>query len=265
MNKNTHSTFGAGCAVFELFNRIALLPMLLITVGSVLLQSVAFWAVCVVTRNNDTGILDAFEVALEGHGIPILAGVGFIGISWIFTRMGSNAASKSAYTLCRLSISEKTIVFLQSLYGALGYFLYWMAQLGAVLLMYQIYVHVFGASAVTSQSFALAFWRGTYLHGLLPLSEPFSVALNFFITAELGFATACHGFHQRRGKKQSSKVWLMIFWTGLYFPRHPGLQDRSVILGMDYRSVVLAILLLCFVLFDLYAISNDDSDEEEIT
>lgn len=256
MNKKLISTLGLCSSVIQLLNRIVFLPFFLTTAACVGLQCAVYFFIC---RNNAQDepfhILYSYEAPMESPFLFLIIGLGFFLVCWLLTRAGANSSGKCGYTIRRLSLPEKSIFLLQSVYNAALLFLFWAAQVGAVLLMYRIYIAVFGSAAVTGQSLALGFYCSAYLHGLIPLEEPLSFALNLWMVAELGFVLAAYPFHQRRRRKGASKAWLLVFWTGLYFSRKP---------TMDFRIIMLAVLYALYLVYECLAVFSADNDEEAV-
>lgn len=152
-------------------------------------------------------LLDRFPAWIGKGGFLLLAYI------LLFTVAGGKG-SKIEYTLRRLRVSEDTTTLIFSLVFA-GYIVAYHAfQLGMVLLLYGYYdsFHGYGHELLFLSAF-----RSEYFHFLLPLYEPWAVALNGLMTLFLGSSIAYFAEELRHGRSLIPfhlMVWYSIRHTG---------------------------------------------------
>lgn len=249
--KYANSALKNHLSVFELFIRTTFIPVLLTAAAVVFSQCAVCWVYLTFFFHQTLRTLPAPELVMEQSLAPLPAGLGLLLLTWLLTRTGDDRYTKAGYTLRRLSVSHRSILLIQTVYNALCYFLYWAAMLLGVLLMYRIYLFTFGETAVTSQTLALGFFRCSYLHGLLPISEPISLMLNFFLVAVLGFLSASAPYFRRIGDNRTPKIWFLAAWTVYCIPR-----------GMiDHRHWTLAVMTILLFLYGVYHLCDGTEGE----
>lgn len=242
-------------SVFELYIRTTFLPVLGIAVAVIAAQCAAFaWFLHISVSNLAEYGYPNMEYVIDKYFLAVFGGVGLLLVAYFLSRTGDSSNGKSGYTIRRLAVSEKGVLLTQFLYNTLCIFLYWAALVGGVFAMYGIYQAMLGADAVNSQTLALCFVRSPYIHGLLPYSEPLSVAANILMLPALGFLTAMQSFHRRRGRRRDNRLSLLMIWIVLSFSR--------TIENADFRSSVLMFVAAACVIWELYNLVNDDNDEE---
>ncbi len=167
---------------------------------------------------SETGknYLLGIEEILEADDIlSLLLAIGFLGITVLLCLTGCDFSAKQGYTLRRLNIKEKNVVFCQSLYGATVYGIFFISQA----LLYYVFCLVFVNFAkgnpnafegfLTNQTVFLAFYRSDILHSLMPLDDIVKHISNLFMIFTLGFSTASVSYFMRR-KKLFIETFILI-------------------------------------------------------
>jgi len=106
---------------------------------------------------------------LYGSRLPLMAGIGFVGLCAVLTLTGS-FGSKTRYTLQRLSVTERTVTLWQGAYNAVCLLIAWGAQLGLLLFFWYLTRQTEGAGLSDQEAF-IYFYLNGFAHSLLPLSE----------------------------------------------------------------------------------------------
>lgn len=142
------------------------------------------------------------EQLISQSRIPIVCGIGFLLLCALLSMTGSESGGgKLRYTVRRLSVREKALVFWWAGYYAVCFFLFWAVQLIIALLLCRLYVTQMDPAYVSGQTIFLAFYRSSFLHSLLPLEETSRYIRNGILILSLGICASCFSFRQRRGEK----------------------------------------------------------------
>ena len=120
-----------------------------------------------------------------------------------------------------MRITEKKILFMQSIYNVLCYTMFLAAQTGIFLIQYQMYCGYI--KNVTNQTLFLAFYRNAFMHSILPLEDSFRCGMNLIIILSCSIGTALFSYIQRRGKMAWSML-VMLACILLGFERELGDQ-----------------------------------------
>ena len=173
----------------------------------------------------EAGLMPAEEYSLEwlidrsnGYGWFC---IGFTLVTVVLCWNLCNFGSKSSYTLWRMRITEKKILFMQSTYNVLCYILLFAVQMGIFLIQYHMYCGYI--KNVTNQTLFLAFYRNAFMHSILPLEDSFRWVLNFIIVLSCSIGAALFSYIQRRGKMAWSML-VMLACILLGFERELGDQ-----------------------------------------
>ena len=124
------------------------------------------------------------------------------------------SSPQTGMTLRRLRVREWEVTLLWSLVFA-GYFLlFWAAQLGMLIWMFQEYAKVSGWGLM---DLFLASFSSNYFHLILPLSEPWAVARNVFFCLSWGAVASLGSMEARHGGKPFV-VMVFAVLTALFLP-----------------------------------------------
>lgn len=183
------------------------------------------------------------EQLMSESRIALVCGVSFLMLCALLSLTGyESSGSKLRYTLQRLSVGEKTIVFWWAVYNAACFFLFWALHVAIVLLLSQLYVARMDAAYVSGQTILLAFYRNNFLHSLLPLAEASRYLRNASFVLSLGISTACFSYHQRHGKKGVTTVVLAILVV-VYFSQAMGSFGSDLLLYLVALGTTAVIVL----------------------
>lgn len=152
-----------------------------------------------------------FEEVIEGCHIPLCFMVAFILITICLCLPGTEFQSKTGYTLRRLSISERRVLFIQWMYNVTVYIIIFAVQLIICFGLSFVYMREVPAELISNQTVFLAFYRSEFMHALLPLSEAGMWFRNAFLVIGLGFAAAEFSYNQRRKGYGIAIIALSIF------------------------------------------------------
>ena len=132
----------------------------------------------------------------------------------------STGAAVPRYTLARLSISEKAVMYWHWLCGALVMLALWCWQ---IILLYLISCWHFanaGADYISSQSIYLATFRSPFIHSVLPLEDISRIIRNSVEAVCMGGVCATGAYKLRRGKKPIAPVMLAAVFAGTFRAEH---------------------------------------------
>lgn len=175
------------------------------------------------------------EVIVQSK-IPFIFAITFLALCAILCMFGLNGyGSQVKYTINRLSISEKTISMLWSVYNIFCFILLWAVQLITVFLLSKIYLNSINSSFYNTHTVFLTFYNSDFLHSLLPLDEYSRYIRNIILILGLSLSCTCFSFKQRRGKKSFSFIVLAII-TMMFFSQ--GIGNFSADLFLSIISLI---------------------------
>ncbi len=162
----------------------------------------------------------------------------FILLGVLLSRTGCEfGGSKVRYTLQRLSVKEITVTLLWSLYNTCCFVIFWLGQGMIALALCRMYARGAAEGAIGPQTVFLAFYRNSFLHNLLPLSEPFRWIRNLLLCAGMGVGAACFS-HRMRHEQKGLAVFVMAFLVFLAFRIGMGIPAADV--GFSLGAAVVA-------------------------
>jgi len=231
-------------SVLRLFARSTFLPLLLILAAMAAGEWVLFQ-----TEWQSGGAI-TFEETVEQSRMFWAFGAGFLAMTVLLCLPGCEFGSKTGYTLRRLSVSEKTVFWLQSSYNFLCYLLLWGVQLAVVLLCWNTYIEV-NPSAVGGQTLFLAFYRSKQLLPLLPMDFVSLWIRNFVLIFGVSLTTAQFSFTQRRGGKFMLVVPMVILAVLMY--------SREINrMARDITAMMFTVSFAAFAFGRVYKKEDDD-------
>lgn len=177
------------------------------------------------------------ETYIDISAIDVCFAAAFVLITVILCLPGTEYRTKVSYTLQRLSVSESGVFFHQAGYNSLIYLLLWSVQLVVIYGISLYYDAVVPAAFANNQTTFLAFYRSSFMHTLLPLSDVLLWIRNFFLAAAMGSVSADFSYKQRR-KKFGISAAVMVIYILLFFSRGIG----------DTFHCGVAIVLSCIVI-----------------
>ncbi len=162
-----------------------------------------------------TQALLGIENYIDRSKIILVFGVAFLTLTAFLTITGCEFGSKQGYTLRRLRISEKEILFSQALANTLMYTVFLVSEIIIVFILCQIYVtfavenNLADVTHINHQTIFLAFCRNDFLHGLLPLDDIMRHLTNALSIISLGFTGAVFPYFLRR-RRISLEMFILI-------------------------------------------------------
>lgn len=155
------------------------------------------------------------ETYIEKSNIMLVFGVAFLILTVFLTIMGCEFDSKQGYTLRRLRISEKEILFCQTTANSLMYTVFLLSEIIIVFILCQIYINfaistnAVEATHINHQTIFLAFYRSDFLHSLLPLDDLIRHITNVLLIVSLSFTSAVFSYFLRR-RRVSLEMFILI-------------------------------------------------------
>jgi len=175
-------------SVFSLFARCSIYKVLALL--GLMIGGETAWFLYI-TRFETTAEA-AFDLAHLQYGFAVAA----VLITIVLMRAAS--AEQTRYTLDRLQVRRGAVLMCQGLYNVCVYLLLWVAQALTVALLCKYFL-AHSEGVVQSQDFALAIYRHTFLHSLLPMAETMLWVRNVLLALSLGFAAAHFSLRRRLG------------------------------------------------------------------
>lgn len=191
----------------------------------------------------------------EGNSLAWIFAIGFLAMVVELIRHGCESNTKSIYSYKRLLISEKGVFYCQTAYNITALMIFWAIE--AITLYFLCYYSVFIKSYSSSEfTIFLAFYRNSFLHSIIPMSELSAWIRNVVLLISLGFATAEFPFKQRR-KKFAATTFILSFFTVFYFKTDFGNTVNTIL------TITISLICLGEVLFFVYDNYNTEVSENE--
>ncbi|MBP3918558.1 MAG: hypothetical protein J6I50_05245 [Clostridia bacterium] len=171
---------------------------------------------------------------------------------------GTAFGARTGYTMQRLGISERGTFVCQAGYNLLVYLLFWAWEAVLCYGLCRVYCTLAPGAFVSVQSTALAFYRCSYLHALLPLSDIAGWVCNGLWVLTLSVSSAAFPFFQRRGTFSSEIVLAVIVVLSAFRYEAAGIYQffmTVVLVGM--------LLVLCYRVYAAAA-PKEESLEQEV-
>ncbi len=204
-------------SVFSLYirsNLYKLIAIIFLMAGAQALMFKNVLKTVIIGESLEYGLL-GIETYIEKSNIMLVFGAAFLILTVFLTVMGCEFGSKQGYTLRRLRISEKEILFCQSAANCLIYTVFLLSEVIIVFLLCQIYMNfavktnTLEATNINHQTVFLAFYRSNFLHSLLPLDDIIWHVTNVLLILSLGFTSAVFPYYLRR-KRISLEMFILI-------------------------------------------------------
>lgn len=233
-------------SVFGLFARSSVYKVL----GTMLAACAAQVALFIMkySAEPDEIYVDRFESYIEKSHAYLLFCAALILITLLLCLPGTEYRSKVGYTLRRLSISERAVFLHQAAFNIIVYIVFWAVQVTLVFALSIYYNATVPAKFVSNQSVFLAFYRSSFLHSLLPLSDILLWIRNILLFAALGFAAAVFTYNQRRKKFGVTAIALAVYIL-LFFSR--GIGDIS-------NCIITIIISALVIAHSIYTVSQKE-------
>lgn len=247
-------------SVLGLFIRSSILPVL----GILLLMGVVEFMFFHMELQSaltayDAGIGAGFpqlERMLAKSAAYVYFALAFVLITILLCLPGCEFRAKTGYTLCRLSISEKSVFLWQFVCNTLMYVLLAAVQTVIAYGLCQYYMASAPAALTSNQTVFLAFWRSEFLHTLLPLTDITLWIRNILLALSLGLATALFPYKQRQKLFSGSAIALVSF-TIVFFER--GIGD----IGHTVIAAIIGFMVVCELLGFVLTKDREEVTEDE--
>lgn len=172
------------------------------------------------------------EQLISQSRIGFVCGISFLLLCGLLSLTGCEfGGSKLRYTLQRLSVPEKVVVFWWAGYNAVCFFLFWVVQLAIALLLSRLYATKMHPAYVSGQTIWLAFYRNSWLHSLLPLAETSRYLRNIIFVLSLGISASCFSWRQRHDQRGIAVVAVAMMVL-VYFSRAMGSFASDLLLSV---------------------------------
>ncbi len=189
----------------------------------------------------------------------MIAGAAFLLLCAALCAVGCARASKTGYTLARLGITEREVFWVQATVNALFLVIFWSIQVLLSVWMCTYYCanvpfSIGGVPVVSGQSILLAFYRDSFLHALLPMSDPLGWSCLVLLLLALSVGCAGFSFLQRRGIYSS-----YIITTALVTLAYFGLAEGELGVILVYLDAVIVILHIIYKVYTVDAALEEEA------
>lgn len=169
---------------------------------------------------------------------------------------GTSRQAKTGYTLARLGIPERQTFVCQAVYNGAVLLIFWAAEAVLCYLLCRYYGMLAPEDYVSSQTVLLAFYRGDFLHSLLPMADISGWASSLCMLLSLALSTAAFPYFQRR-RKFFSDALVSALVTVAFFVRGVG-EGYG-----DAMYIFTALIVIPHILYQLYAFDDEENDVRE--
>ena len=208
-------------SVLLFFVRNSFYKILLVLFGLAAVESALFfwnWKLCKVQYEAGEVSMLAAEVVLGEIPMHKIFMASVILVGLLLCRTGRRKGGRQEYTLHRLQISPRSVFVWQAVYNCGCFFLLWAVQAAVAAGLCLYFVRTEEPFFITNQSLFLAFYRDSFLHGLIPLADVFCWIRNVLLFLMLGLLAADLVYCERTGKKHG---WLMLYFASINLSMFP--------------------------------------------
>lgn len=188
-------------SVFRLSARESLYRLVLLWVLSFALQgTLTFFALKdVLTRAEIPSVPMLFGGT--HFAVPVIFFITLILTAVLLCKTGMQFSSKIGYTLRRLSVSEKTVFVMQSIYNFIMLLLYYVFSVCFYFALISLCAKQFPAELITVQTVYKTFYENGFFANLIGGTDVLRIIRNVTTLASLAVNYAAFSFLFRRGKR----------------------------------------------------------------
>ena len=222
-------------SVFMLMLRSGVYKMLIIMLGMAVVEA----AILAIMPEAGTQTLNELVDSSQIYYVYLLATAFTVALMLSVCSFGS---AKPRYTLARLSVSEKTVMFWHWLAAFLVFILLWLWQIMLIYAFALWHSAVAEPGYISSQSIYLANFRSQFIHSVLPLEDTSRFIRNIVMALCMGGVCATGAHNVRRGKKPVAAIMLIAVFGGTYRAEHFEISYDAVM--MVTFAIVLIVSLV---------------------
>ena len=229
-------------SILMLAARFTIYRVILLLLGMSIVQVGLFWLA--LGKEKTAGI----NVLLENNNNGWVAVIGFLLLCVLLGKSVNGAGgSMSAYTVDRLSVSEKEFTGWFALYNGLMFLVFWIWEALTVQSMCMIYMWQVPQEVVVGpQTIFLASYRVEYLRRLIPLADISGWVRNGAFVVALGICTAANAYHERGGRKGVA-IWFTAA-IALWGICNEKFRNSSMDVMFAVASVLVAVIAVYMVI-----------------
>ena len=168
-------------------------------------------------------------------------GIIFLLITVLLSSFGWERSGKLRYTYKRLSISEKTFFFWQSLFNTICFVLLWMFQILFVIVSFYFAKNWITEGYFNHQTLFVSFLESEFLHALVPFNETTLWVHNILYAVSMGLCTAFLPYLQRNEKPYLHHIYIVFY---VLFSFSKPLADMRSILGIGIALMEIGYILV---------------------
>lgn len=159
-----------------------------------------------------------FELVFDYCDAKMIFTIAFLLIVVLLHITGAEFSSKCSYTLKRLRISEKKVFLCQSVYNALCFMIFLLAEGAVIISAFALYKNHYSEIETVKQHFIseqtlfLACYRNKFIHSVIPLDDVLRLIRNILLTVFLGVGSSGFAYFLRN-KKFGIEYIIMLLVT----------------------------------------------------
>ncbi len=200
-------------SVFMLMMRSCIYKLLIIMFGMAVVEA----AILAIMPETGTQTLHELVDSSQIYYVYLLATALAAALMLSVCSFGS---AKPRYTLARLSVSEKTVMYWHWLAAFLVLVLLWLWQIILLYVIARWHSAVAEPGFISHQSVYLANFRSPFIHSVLPLEDLSRLARNVVMALCMGGVCATGAHKIRRGKKPIAPIMLIAVFAGTFRAEH---------------------------------------------
>ena len=200
-------------SIFMLILRSSIYKLLVIMLGMAVVEA----AILAIMPEAKTQTLNELIDSSQIYYAYLVAAAITVALMLSVCSFGS---SKPRYTLARLSVSEKCVMYWHWLAAFLVFILLWLWQIMLLQAFALWHSAVAEPGYISSQSIYLANFRSQFIHSLLPLEDTSRFIRNVVMALCMGGICATGAHNVRRGKKPMAPIVLIAVFGGTYRAEH---------------------------------------------
>ncbi|MCM1189912.1 MAG: hypothetical protein NC541_11530 [bacterium] len=241
MKKEGHAAAG----MLALLARTSIYKILAVLAAMAAVQAGFFYG-----RIKDMSAPPVFEGVWMETGGAYVFYVAFCAVFGILLWTQGEHGGRSRYTLLRLPLTWRQILFLRIFYNLLCFLLLFAVQIWMIFGLEKFFSAVAGPEYVTGQTVFLAFYRIPLLHNILPMAETGKWIRNLLML--LAFSLEAAAGHRRRGYMPAVMLVIVMFQWAF------GSET-----GFNLRDVFCVLILLIVIGGTLWGMRKSEEERED--
>ena len=190
------------------------------------------------------------ELVFAASHVGLIGAAGFAALCAALAMRGGAGGSKQDYTVRRLRISTRRVLVLGAIADGAMLLIFWAMQTLTLMALCQEFTVLVPESS-SVQTVFLAFYRNSYLHGILPLADVGRWMRNIVMLPGLALCLSCFSARRRQGHWGFAAPFLAAV----------NIFTFSSEMGTTGADVAVILLTLCVTGGTVYGLWGDEYEE----